>query len=267
MRRFLYSSRSTGLYLRTVGFSGFLKAVRGRLQKSKRPHEVKRPDVRFPFCLRVPSTDVLAYDQIFLAREYDLLLASPPRVIIDAGANIGLASIFFANKCPEAKIISIEPEAENFRLLTKNTAPYPNIVPVQAALWDKNETIHIVDPGHGFWGFVTRKACLSDRYLHSVEGLTIDKIMEEYRLASIDILKIDIQGAEKEVFRDTSSWIGKVRALIIELHEYNRPGCTRSFYNGSNGFDHEWHQGENIYLTRGEYMKAPFAWKAGVPRG
>jgi len=188
-------------------------------------------------------------------------------VIIDAGANIGLASIFFANKCPEAKIISIEPEAENFRLLTKNTAPYPNIVPVQAALWDKNETIHIVDPGHGFWGFVTRKACLSDRYLHSVEGLTIDKIMEEYRLASIDILKIDIQGAEKEVFRDTSSWIGKVRALIIELHEYNRPGCTRSFYNGSNGFDHEWHQGENIYLTRGEYMKAPFAWKAGVPRG
>ena len=80
--------------------------------------------------------------------------------------------------------------------------------------------------------------------------MTIDTIMEEHRIDFIDILKIDIEGAEREVFGDASLWIGKVDALIVELHEQMKPGCNRSFYNATNGFDEEWHQGENEYLVR-----------------
>ena len=70
------------------------------------------------------------------------------------------------------------------------------------------------------------------------------------KVGYIDILKIDIEGAEKEVFSDTSAWIEKVDSIIIELHERMKPGCISSFYAGSRGFNKEWRQGENIYLSR-----------------
>jgi hypothetical protein len=76
--------------------------------------------------------------------------------------------------------------------------------------------------------------------------MTVDTIMKEQGIEYIDILKI----AEREVFKDTSSWIGKVDALIIELHERMKLGCNRSFYNGSIGFDDEWLQGSNVFLSR-----------------
>ncbi len=88
----------------------------------------------------------------------------------------------------------------------------------------------------------------------TVRATTVDRIINDFELDKIDILKIDIEGAEREVFDDTSSWIGKVDALIVELHERIKSGCNRSFYNGSNGFDHEWTQGENVYLARAKCL-------------
>jgi hypothetical protein len=88
--------------------------------------------------------------------------------------------------------------------------------------------------------------------LHEVQGMTVDTIMKEQGIEHIDILKIDIEGAEREVFRDPSSWVSKVDALIVELHERMKSGCNRSFYNSTNGFDDEWFQGENVYLTRSD---------------
>lgn len=176
---------------------------------------------------------------------------------MDAGANIGLSSIYFANKYPDAKIISIEPEESNFKLLKKNIEPYNNIVPIQAALWDKNESISLVDSGLDKCGFMTSKEGFQEKDLgdilasetnistcHQVPGMTVDKIMANYNLLEVDIIKIDIEGAEKEVFKDTTAWIGSVNSIIIELHERMKLGCNRSFYNGSNGFDDEWTQGE-----------------------
>ena len=82
----------------------------------------------------------------------------------------------------------------------------------------------------------------------------MDRLIDKYRLDRIDILIMHVEGAEKEVFSDTSSWIEKVDAIIVELHEHMKPGCVCSFYNGSNGFDHEWLKGENVYLSRGACM-------------
>jgi len=68
-------------------------------------------------------------------------VSTEPDVIVDAGANIGLASICFANKYANATIIAVEPEQSNFELLEENVAPYPNIVPVQAALWYEDSEV------------------------------------------------------------------------------------------------------------------------------
>jgi FkbM family methyltransferase len=242
------------MYLSTVGVRGLLYAIRSKVTNSKFIFNVNRQDCMYPFRLRIPSSDVAIYEQVFIKQGYDFLVETQPKIIVDAGANIGLASIYFANKYPGAKIIAIEPEQSNFELLKDNIAPYPNIIPIQAALWHKNEEINLIDPGLGKWGFMTEMKDSSENLpgdiCHTVAAITLDKIMKDYNLEKIDILKIDIEGAEREVFSDTSSWIEKVDSIIIELHERMKAGCDRSFYCGSNGFDNEWKQGENVYLSR-----------------
>jgi FkbM family methyltransferase len=246
------------MYLSILGVSGLLSALIAKIKKSTVLFKLDRQDCNYPFHLRMPSSDVEIYGQVFIDLEYDFLVETQPEVIVDAGANIGLASIYFANKYPDAKIIAIEPEHSNFEILKENVSPFSNIIPIQAALWNKNEEINLVDPGFGKWGFMTEMKnsleSLPDHTSHPVAAMTIDQIMKDFKLEKIDILKIDIEGAEKEVFDDTSAWIDKVNSLIVELHEHLKSGCNRNFYCGSNGFDHEWHQGENVYLSRGNYL-------------
>jgi len=247
------------MYFTVLGLNGLLYAAKAKFNNSTVYFKIDRQDCRYPFTLRIPSSDVETYKQVFIDQEYDFLVKTQPKVIIDAGANIGLASIYFANKYPSAKIIAIEPEQSNFEMLKENVTPYPNVIPIQAALWNKNEEINLIDPGHGKWGFMTdmknSSVSLPGKTCHKVTAMTIDKIMNDYDLKKIDILKIDIEGAEKEVFDDTSSWIEKVDSLIVELHERIKAGCNRSFYCGSNGFDNEWKDDENVYLSRGDYLK------------
>ncbi|MGZ5017283.1 MAG: FkbM family methyltransferase [Methylobacter sp.] len=250
--------RSIGIYFVTIGFSGLLYAIKGMVMSTTVFFKLKRQDCMYPFRLRIPSSDVPTYKQVFINQEYDFIVGRPPKTIVDAGANIGLASIYFANKYPDAKIIAIEPEYSNFELLKDNVAPYSNIIPIQAALWDKNEEINLIDPGHGKWGFMTEMRNSSENLsgvtCHAVMAMTLDKVMKDYNLEKIDILKIDIEGAEREVFSNNPSWIEKVDSIIIELHESMKTGCNRSFYCGSNGFDNEWKQGENVYLSRGNCL-------------
>jgi FkbM family methyltransferase len=252
----------TRRYFDVVGIRGLLKLTGAKLTHSTAVVELVRKDCHFPFRLRVPSSDVPTYRQIFINKDYDFLVQHEPEVIIDAGANIGLASIYFANKYPNAKIIAIEPEKSNFAILMRNVAPYSNVTPLQAALWNKSEQIQVTDPGHGKWAFRTEEctsgSAKSNLALHMVAGMTVNDIMGKFHIHDVDILKIDIEGAEKEVFSDTSTWIDKVDSIIIELHECMRSGCSRSFYCGSNGFKNEWCQGENVYLSKGNcVMQTP----------
>jgi len=248
--------KSIMYYLTRVGFWGMIAAIRAKITKSTISLTMNRKDTKFPFDLRIPTSDIEVYKQVFLDLEYNFSANPHPKTIIDAGANIGLTAIYFANKYPEAKIIALEPENSNYDLLKRNVEPYRNITPVHAALWNSNEIINLVDPGLGKYGFMTEDNEMSNGalggLLNPVQAKTVDELIKEFRLEKIDILKIDIEGAEKEVFEDTSAWIEKIDTLIIELHDHMKAGCSRNFYAGSNGFDSEWRQGENLYLTREE---------------
>jgi FkbM family methyltransferase len=263
----IFTSKHIKYYRHVVGIRGLVCAMKGKLREARIPWttkttkkptllEMNRPDIKFPFYLRVPSSDVPTFEQIFIDKEYNFDVKSPPKTIVDAGANIGLASIYFTNKFPNSNIIAVEPEESNFEILKTNVAPYDNIIPIRAALWHENKEITLVDPDAGKWGFMTQERDNIEEsfgeILQEVQGVTVDTIMKEHRIEHIDILKIDIEGAEREVLRDPSSWLGKVDALIVELHERMKPGCELSFYNATKGFDDVWVQGENVYVTRSE---------------
>ena len=78
------------------------------------------PGYKYPIVLRRASSDIKVFEQGIVAKDYDISLPRfQPKLIIDGGANIGLTSIFFARKFPEALIIAVEPEEKNYQLLLK----------------------------------------------------------------------------------------------------------------------------------------------------
>lgn len=244
-------------YFKVAGVGGMVRYVASKGSKKivrQTTQVVHGKGLKAPLYLRIPSSDVLTYWQVFIDQEYALTTSKSPQVIVDAGANVGLASIYFANRFPDAQIFAIEPERSNFEMLLKNVAPYQNIVPIHAALWNENKQISLVDPGLGNSGFMTQDGDDQERdlgqQLHLVNAMTVDQIMTEHAIAKIDILKIDIEGAEEEVFADPVAWIGKVDSLIVELHERMKPGCSQSFSQATKDFELQWTKGENKIASR-----------------
>jgi FkbM family methyltransferase len=260
---FLWKLEKVANYYRWFGIRGLYFTLQNKLLTTPKLVEVSVPGFRHPVFLRLKTSDIEVYGKILAEREYRFEAIKQPKVIVDAGANIGLASVFFANAFPEATIIAVEPEETNFTLLKKNVAAYPRVIPVQAALWYDNALINLVDSGAsgewGKWGFQTEGAGEKSRnkVCHQIQGMTVDKIMRDQGIDFIDVLKVDIEGAEKEVFRDASQWIDKVGIIIIELHENWKPGSNRNFYNATNGFPIEWVQGENYFVSREGFLTKP----------
>ncbi|MHB8539105.1 MAG: FkbM family methyltransferase [Candidatus Dormibacteria bacterium] len=227
---------------------GVFAAAKARLLRRPLEIKVEVAGISHPVHLRLRTSDVSLFDEIIVNAEYAWESFPSPRVIVDAGANAGLTSVFYANRYRGAKIIAVEPEPSNFALLKKNVTPYPNIIAVQAALWKENIMLSIHDPGRGKWGFQTRNERESNNV--RVRGLTLDRLMDEYDCSYIDILKIDIEGSEKELFENPAPWVDKVGMIVIELHDHFKAGCSSSVYSGAKDFQIASCKGETTILLR-----------------
>jgi FkbM family methyltransferase len=173
--------------------------------------------------LRIDTSDFCAYRDvlIFRSKSYDPGIPGfSPNTIVDVGAHIGMASILFARNYPTARVIAIEPEPSNFAALVRNTAPYKTITPIQAALWREDGEVTLgPSSAHPKGAFQ-----IVESGLQRVRAITMDTLMHETGIRSIDLLKVDIEGAEIEVF-ESCPWITNVRVIAIELHDRLRPGC------------------------------------------
>jgi FkbM family methyltransferase len=149
--------------------------------------------------------------------------------IVDAGANIGTASMYFLENFPNARVFSIEPDPGNFSMMAKNVGSYGSrAVPICRALWPTNEELTLkygVFRDGGEWS--TQVSSEKSTQGNKVSGVSVTELMNEYSLTEIDILKIDIEGAEKHIFNSSSAeWIAKVHCIAIELHDEE---CRQNF--------------------------------------
>lgn len=85
----------------------------------------------------------------------------------------------------------------------------------------------------------------------------MDDVLREYHLDTIDLLKVDIEGSEKELFAAADSWIGQVDAICLELHDRFKPGCSRAFYQAVGDFRTEFRLGEDVLVLRDESRLCP----------
>jgi FkbM family methyltransferase len=223
------------VYYSSLGVRGVLAMTSYRLFGRPREITAHAPGIRNPIHIRMRSTDAGVYRGILVRGEYAFDLPFSPKVIVDAGANVGIASIYFTHRYPDAKVIAVEPEASNFAALVKNVQPYPAIIPVQAALWNRDGEISIgePDPSCGRVGAVAF-------FTHEGEGskvraITMRTLMKEMQVQSVDLLKVDIEGAEKEVF-ENCDWIDDVRCMMVELHDRFKPGCSEALNSVTSRF-------------------------------
>jgi len=241
-------------YYSLFGVRGAWLAVRSLSVRKPLEVSVQIRQSGHPLRFRLKTSDMPTLKKIFVDREYSVALRKQPSVIVDAGANVGFAAVFFAEAFPRARILAIEPEAANYELLRQNAAAYANIVPVRCALWNSDVEVAVVDPGDGPWGYRTQTAGQpSGNVVATIPGRTLDSLCAEYGLRYVDILKIDIEGGEKEVFDSCSKWIDSVGVVIAELHDHLKPGCTQSFHAATKDFEVNSLRGENVFKLRRAY--------------
>ena len=201
--------------------------------------------------VRGQSTDREVLLEIFGAETWELPFepARKPRWVIDAGANVGYGSIYFARKFPTAMVIALEPEPNNFSQLVRNTSSIPNIRPVQAALWSADCLVALEDPGKGDWAFRVKETGQTSAV--TIAARSLKSLIDEHGIDRVDILKVDIEGGERHVFEECDPWIDSVDLIGIELHDRLDPGSSEAFWEASRGFQQQVKRGHEVFLVRG----------------
>lgn len=238
--------------IKIFGLRGAIQSAIGKLSSRKTIASLKsRPS----FFVRSTGSgsDLAVYQQVFIESEYEYHCVKEVNTIVDAGANIGCSAVYFAENFPQARIYSIEPSTGNFELLRKNTESISRIKCLQAALWPRTVELEIIDRGEGAWSLQVgefQAATPQQKCNERIPGVTLHELRQRWKLPTIDILKIDIEGGERDVFEEGEALLEGVNVLIVETHDRWRPGCTRVVYEATRGFDYEWNQGENIFFCR-----------------
>lgn len=258
-------------FVRVFGVSGGLRLWWSliRQQNAKNTLELPVPGLRAP--LRVRPRDLPIFWQIWVMRENDfsalpqakhiqaiyqgMLAEGKKPVIVDCGAHIGLSAVWFATRFPEAQVYSVEPSDANFGMLQTNAKPYANIAPMQGGVWSQSCHLEISNPNSGSASFQLREVFHAEAAGRTglLRAFTIDEIAHQDPNGRLLLTKIDIEGAESEVFRQPAAWMSEVAVIVTEIHDWLLPGqgTSNNLFRriGEQGFDVVL-QGENLLLFR-----------------
>jgi FkbM family methyltransferase len=185
-------------------------------------------DVYYETLIRgVKSTDIFVFFQVFIAGGYQPVISLLkqegiiPNVIIDAGANAGYFSLLASHSMEFNKLIAIEPEPSNYELLIRNFygKPFFNKLHfLKAALWCKKGVLSVDSEVGKEWATqvhegISDKTCLA---------FGLKDILADFSINEVDILKLDIEGAEAVLFNDKDfiECLAKVKVVAIEIHDH-----------------------------------------------
>jgi FkbM family methyltransferase len=191
--------------------------------------------------VRAGNSDMEAVRQIFIDRQYDLSGANPTDrriqaryksimaaggkpIIVDAGANIGAASLSFEHQFPEARIVAVEPDPQNAALLRRNLEGRPTCTGVEAAIGAEQGFVALQNERYS-WATRTKRARTG------VPMITMDDALAASGGDTPFIVKVDIEGFEKDLFAANTDWIERSYVVVIEPHDWMLPGefSSRAF--------------------------------------
>jgi FkbM family methyltransferase len=203
-------------------------------------------DVQQPFRARVVvrerGSDLLTFEEIVRAQVYRGVTdgIGDCRTIIDLGANIGLASLYLAARFANSRIVAVEPNPDTYQLLVANLARLTRsgrCRTVQGAVWSASRTLRAapIEDAEHYSAFAVREASGPETE-PEIMGISIQQLIEISGFGFVDLLKVDIEGAEVELFRADLRWLMNVGAIAIEFHKDARAQCSFDAIMKDHGF-------------------------------
>ncbi len=189
-----------------------------------------------PLAARSHTSDGQVFYQVFARLEYACVDdMSDVSLMIDCGANVGYSSAYFLSRFPDAKLIAVEPDPGNFKMLLHNLEPFGSRVRlIQSGIWSRSCGLVISEEKYADgreWAIQVRETKPGET--PQMMAVDMGTLLRESGQSRISILKIDIERAEAIVFASNfESWIGKVDNLVIELHDEE---CQRIFFKAVEG--------------------------------
>jgi FkbM family methyltransferase len=194
-----------------------------------RPVVIRLRGAGTDFHLRGGTTDLGSLSSFY--QGYPHVQGPLIRTILDGGAYNGDSAVIFAWKCRPELIVACEPDAENFRLLKLNTAAWPSVVALHCALWSHDTTVNLNGVANSkVGGSVTTSEASGAVRARAIAGLA-----QEFNLAGFDLVKLDIEGAEREILQsEPAAWLKHCRVFILELHDNLAPGAGTALWRAIN---------------------------------
>jgi len=154
---------------------------------------------------------------IFVKRTLDFAARSPAPRILDCGANVGLASLFFKRRYPQARITAYEADPSLFAILDANMKANQaeDVETVHAAVWTKSQPVTFLCEGSDI-GMIDGLPGAVNGESRTVPGVRLRDVLSTEH---VDLLKLDIEGAEDAVLADCDPVIDRVGAIVLDLHE------------------------------------------------
>lgn len=230
------------------GIPLLLQITRQFSSHSKQVQSYAVPGYREKIFLRETIADHATFKQCLVTNQYDFfhfpqaarlknayeatLNSGKNPLIIDAGANIGLATLWFNRHFPEAHIVAIEPEDNNFELLQKNTSHLTKqITLIKGGIWHRTARLEIVNPDSGSASF--RIAETSGDSTHGFKAFSIDEICNLANNQNPLIVKLDIEGSQAHLFSANTDWVSRTDLITLELDDWLLPwqGTSRNFFS------------------------------------
>lgn len=162
--------------------------------------------------LTIRYEDLFTFNEIFVDGEYSKLskMGIHPELIVDVGANVGFATRYFLSLWPQTKVLAFEPVESNYIQFVYNTTGYANVKCHNYGLATVSRTTRFVFNGGG--------SC--EDMANGSEHVELCDFFEKLHELHIDILKIDIEGEERNIIADErfNELLSRVVTLVIELH-------------------------------------------------
>ena len=174
--------------------------------------------VRSTVALRFRQQDIYVIGEIVHDKAYRIQSPLPPRpVIVDAGANIGVAALWLASRYSAARLHCFEPESRSFGLLQHNLRQLPNARCERAALGAEKGEISLFVSATGSVHSVF--AIGSRAGVEIVPCVRLGDYLERNKIERVDLLKVDVEGSELAVLRGLGEHIERVGVIVGECHE------------------------------------------------
>ena len=176
------------------------------------------PFLDYPVEIRPGTSDKMVFDQIFVDREYRCLdNLFNISTILDCGANVGYSAAYLLSRYRTAQVLAIEPDSANFAVLKRNMAKYDNRVScLRGAVWDRETNLQFDEATVGVGAEWGREMTEGNG---DVQAFDIRALMNIAGFQRVGLLKMDVEGAEREIFAgDTDKWLPFIDNIVIELH-------------------------------------------------